>query len=88
MLAGFIRPVSHLLLKCGKGGFHLSESLLSGAQLFLHMFSNSGHRFMHVIQTGVIAGLFAAKNGFHLFGQGGEHGFRQVFKFQLNRRCY
>ncbi|HFV1291139.1 TPA: hypothetical protein ACH70L_005221, partial [Escherichia coli] len=45
---GFIRPVSHLLLKCGKGGFHLREALLSGAQFFLHMFSNSGHRFMHV----------------------------------------
>lgn len=64
MLAGFIRPVSHLLLKCGKGGFHLSKALLSGAQFFLHMLSDSGHRFMHVIQTGVIAGLFAAKMDF------------------------
>jgi hypothetical protein len=31
---------------------------------------------MHILKTGVIAGLFAAENGFHLVGQAVEHGFR------------
>ena len=43
------------------------------------------HRLMHIGETGVIAGLLTAKNGFNLIGQVVEHGVGNVLKLQLSQ---
>lgn len=47
------------------------------------MFTDGRHGFMHILKTGVIAGLFAAEDRFHFVAQGGKDIFRPVFKLQL-----
>ena len=84
----FHPPCQSLLLKCGKGGFHLSEALLQWRSVFPACSATAVTASCTSFRRASSLSLFAAQNGFHLFGQGGEHGFRQVFKFQLNRRCH
>ncbi len=80
MPTGFIRPVSHLLLKCGKGGFH-SARRCSVALSFSCTCSATAAPLHARHSDGRHRWPVCGQKGLHLFGQGGEHGFRQVFKF-------
>ncbi len=76
-LTGFIRPVSHILLKCGKA-VSISARRCSVALSFSCTCSRQRSPLHARHSDGRHRWPVWAKNGFHLFGQGCEHGFRQV----------